>query len=80
MSRSISTRAINPINNWLLVLLACLTLGLAPYTPEPHIVGKLRWALGGAAGMQWIDWGDLLFHAIPWLLLIRLIVLRFRRS
>ena len=37
-------------------LLFCLTLGLAPYTPEPHIVGKLRWLWGGAQGMQALDW------------------------
>ncbi len=80
MSRFTSNSATNPINNWWLILLACLTLGLAPYTPEPHIVGKLRWVIGGAAGMQWIDWGDLLFHAIPWLLLLRLVALRFKRS
>ena len=26
---------------WFLVILACLTLGLAPFYPEPHIVEKL---------------------------------------
>lgn len=51
-------------------LIASLTLGLAPFTPEPHIIGKIRWVAGGAVGMQPIDWGDLLMHGAPWLWLI----------
>ncbi|MBU6341678.1 MAG: hypothetical protein KGS48_09315 [Bacteroidetes bacterium] len=65
-----------PWNDWKLVLLACFTLGLAPFAPEPHIVGKLRWVAGGAIGMQAIDWFDVLLHGTPWILLIRLAVLR----
>ncbi|WP_342663114.1 hypothetical protein [Rudanella lutea] len=38
--------------------------------PEPHLLGKLRWVLGGAVGMQLVDWGDLLMHGAPWLGLI----------
>lgn len=48
-------------------LLASLTLGLAPFVPEPHLFGKLRWVAGGAVGMQLVDWGDLLLHGAPWL-------------
>ena len=51
-------------------LMASLTLGLAPFVPEPHVLGKIRWVLGGAKGMQMIDWGDLLMHGAPWLWLI----------
>ncbi|MFB9296076.1 hypothetical protein [Persicitalea jodogahamensis] len=47
-------------------LIACLTMGLAPFRPEPHILGKLRWVLGGAAGMKLVDWGDFLLHGLPW--------------
>ena len=54
----------------------CLTLGLAPFFPEPHIVGKIRWIAGGANGMQLIDWWDTLLHGFPYLLLIRLGVLK----
>lgn len=61
------------INSWSSVLLICLTLGLAPFVPEPHIWGKLRWVAGGAHGMQFMDWFDLVFHGLPWALLIRLI-------
>lgn len=64
------------INDWRFVLLACLTLGLAPYLPEPHIWGKVRWLAGGAAGMRPMDWFDLLLHGLPWLLLIRLLFIK----
>lgn len=43
-----------------------LMLGLAPFVPEPHLVGKLRWVAGGAAGMGLMDWGDLAMHGAPW--------------
>ena len=57
-------------------LVASLSLGLAPFAPEPHIVGKVRWLMGGAVGMQAIDWGDLLLHGAPWVWLM-VAVLRF---
>jgi len=47
-------------------LFASLTLGLAPFIPEPHLVGKIRWVLGGAHGMKLMDWGDLVMHGAPW--------------
>ena len=47
-------------NDWRLVGMACVTLGLAPFFPEPHIWGKGKWILGGAAGMQPMDWFDTL--------------------
>ncbi len=47
-------------------LVASLTLGLAPFLPEPHVVGKLRWIAGGAVGMAPMDWLDLLMHGAPW--------------
>lgn len=64
------------INTWSFVIIISLTLGLAPFVPEPHIWGKLRWIAGGAKGMQPIDWFDTLLHGLPWLLLIRLIILK----
>ncbi len=66
----------NLINDWKFVLILCLTLGLAPYYPEPHIWGKIKWISGGAVGMQLIDWFDVLLHGIPWVLLIRLLIRR----
>ena len=57
-------------DNWKLWLLASLTLGLAPFVPEPHIWGKLKWIAGGAVDMQAQDWFDALMHGTPWILLI----------
>ena len=59
-------------NQWPLIIIACLTLGLTPYFPEPHIWGKIRWIMGGAKGMQGMDWFDVVLHGTPWVLLIRL--------
>jgi hypothetical protein len=56
--------------DWKVILVGCLTLGLAPFFPEPHILGKLQWIAGGAVGMQPLDWFDTLFHGFPWLLLL----------
>ena len=48
-------------------LLASLTLGLAPFQPEPHVVEKLRWVVErGGVGMAPIDVGDLFLHGAPW--------------
>lgn len=61
----------NPLNNLKLILLLCLTLGLAPYFPEPHLWGKIKWVLGGALGMKPMDYFDFVFHGLPFILLIR---------
>jgi hypothetical protein len=65
-----------PWNDWKLVIMACLLLGLAPFVPEPHLLGKLRWVAGGAIGMQPLDWFDLAWHGLPWVLLLRLLFLK----
>ena len=54
----------------LIPLVACLTLGLAPFSPEPHIMGKLRWILGGGVGMEPMDWFDTMLHGSPFIWLI----------
>ncbi|MEP2772238.1 MAG: hypothetical protein ABJH05_08815 [Fulvivirga sp.] len=59
-----------------IALIASLTLGLAPFYPEPHLVGKLRWLYGGGNGMSSTDYIDLIIHGMPWLLLIIALVLR----
>ena len=64
------------INDPKFVLLACLTIGLTPFFPEPHIWGKLKWVAGGANGMQLIDWLDLMMHGLPWIFLIRIIAIK----
>lgn len=67
------------LDNWKLWLVVSLTLGLAPFFPEPHIVGKLRWLMGGAVGMKPIDWLDLVQHGFPFLLLFRALFIKFRK-
>ena len=64
---------------WVVVILACLTLGLAPFTP-PHIVEKLQMLVQGRLRRP-IDWFDLLLHAAPWaLLVLKAALVVFRRS
>lgn len=53
---------------WSLTIIACLTLGLAPFNP-PHIVEKLQMLSQGRL-VRPLDWFDLAFHSLPWLLLI----------
>ncbi|MFI8603031.1 hypothetical protein ACIGCP_01135 [Cellulophaga baltica] len=64
------------LNSWKLILLACFTLGLAPFFPEPHLWGKLKWIAGGATGMNFQDWFDVLLHGFPFLLSLRLMVVK----
>jgi len=52
---------------WGGVVIACLTLGLAPFTP-PHIVEKLGMLFSGKL-VKPIDWFDLVFHGVPWAVL-----------
>jgi hypothetical protein len=66
--------------NTQLFLIASLLLGLAPFTPEPHIWGKLKWILGGAEGMKVMDWFDFLMHGIPWVLLIFSLLLKLKST
>jgi hypothetical protein len=47
--------------------LVALTLGLAPFTPEPHVWEKLRLLAQGAL-VRPLDWFDLALHGLPWLL------------
>ena len=68
--KSASSKSNALIDQWQLWLLASLTLGLAPFSPEPHLWGKLKWVWGGANGMQLIDYWDLVIHGTPWVLLI----------
>ena len=62
---------------WSLVILACLTLGLAPFTP-PHLWEKLQMLFAGEL-VRPIDWFDMLMHAAPWLLLLLKAIRAFQR-
>jgi len=52
---------------WSLVIIACLTLGLAPFMPEPHIWEKLKMLAAGTL-VKPIDIFDFLMHATPFII------------
>ena len=51
-----------------LVIIMCLSIGLAPFVPEPHVVEKLRMLFSGSLSKP-VDIGDLLMHGSPWIVL-----------
>ena len=64
---------------WLFLVVA-LTLGLAPFVPEPHVWEKLKLLAVGQL-VRPIDIFDLLLHGVPWLLLLaKLVRLLFTRA
>jgi hypothetical protein len=50
------------------LIIVALTLGLAPFSPQPHIVEKLGMLFDGSLTRP-IDIFDLLLHGTPWILL-----------
>ncbi len=79
-------RGIQADVNWidrqplLLFVAIALTLGLAPFVPEPHLVEKLRMLSQGTLTRP-LDIFDLLLHAVPWVLLaIKLIRMARKRA
>lgn len=52
-----------------ILVVLCLTLGLAPFLPEPHIWEKLKMLASGTLTRP-IDIFDMLFHGVPWILLL----------
>jgi len=51
------------------LVILCLTLGLAPFLPEPHLLEKLRMLSSGDLSKP-VDIFDLIMHALPFVLLI----------
>ncbi len=60
--------------NWIdrqplgLFIMIALTLGLAPFVPEPHVWEKLKMLFNGTLTKP-LDIFDLVFHGAPWALL-----------
>jgi hypothetical protein len=54
--------------NWGIIIVICVTLGLAPFNP-PHIVEKISMLIRGNL-VKPLDWFDLFLHGIPWILLL----------
>ena len=63
---------------WTVVVIACASLGLAPFVPVPHVVEKLG-MLFRAQLVRPIDWFDLVMHGAPWALLVGKAVVVVRR-
>ena len=61
------------------IIVLCIALGLAPFFPEPHLIGKIRWLLGDPSTMKIIDWFDLLMHGAPFLALSYLLISDLRK-
>ncbi|MBA3016508.1 MAG: RND transporter [Proteobacteria bacterium] len=53
---------------WSVLVIACLTIGLAPFNP-PHIWEKLQLLAKGQL-VRPVDWFDFFLHGTPWILLI----------
>jgi len=63
-------------NPFLFPVLASLTLGLAPFYPEPHIVKQYYNIVNGTFNEP-IAWLDLAFHGAPWVWLVVVTLLYF---
>ncbi|MBU0728224.1 MAG: RND transporter [Proteobacteria bacterium] len=57
---------------WPLIIILCVTLGLAPFSP-PHIWEKLQMLFKGEL-VRPLDWFDFIMHGTPWLLLVLKII------
>ena len=66
-------RLVDPMPLSLLVVL-CLTIGLAPYMPEPHLLEPLRLLAAGEL-VHAADVFELVLHGTPWVLLILKLIL-----
>lgn len=62
--------------SWPVAIMLALLLGLAPFTPEPHIWEKLKMLMAGDLTRA-IDVFDFLMHGAPWLVLGVKVVRRF---
>ena len=60
-------RLLDAVPLWALVVL-CLTLGLAPFVPEPHVWEKLKMLAAGDL-TRMVDLFDLALHGAPFVLL-----------
>jgi len=54
--------------SWPVIAILLATLGLAPFSPQPHVLEKLAMLFTGTLSRP-IDIFDLLLHGTPWVLL-----------
>lgn len=69
---------INTIRNlpWIVLIIGSLTLGLAPFTPQPHLFEKIQMMVNGQLS-NGVDIFDLFLHGMFPLLLITKAVFTF---
>ena len=51
------------------LIIACLTLGLAPFYPEPHLWHKIKLLMDGNLRRP-LDIFDMFMHGAPWIVLV----------
>lgn len=64
------------VKNIALWAMASVTLGLAPFVPEPHIWKQILNIYHGRLTAS-IDYLDLLMHGAPWILLLTALSLKY---
>ncbi|TKB09322.1 RND transporter [Desulforhopalus sp. IMCC35007] len=64
---------------WSVVLIACATLGLAPYSPEPHLFEKTTLLLRAELRSP-LDIFDFLMHLSPFILLLLKIIFKRKNN
>lgn len=62
-----------------ILLVLCLTLGLAPFVPEPHVWEKIKMLLTGTL-TKGVDIFDLAMHGLPFVLLLLKLFLSLRQK
>ena len=66
-----------------MLIVVAATLGLAPFSPQPHVVEKLAMLFNGTLSKP-IDIFDFLLHGTPWVLLalklVRLAMLQMKET
>ena len=65
------------LSSKLLLGLLAIFFGFMPIT-DPHIIGKIKWVMGGAIDMELLDWFDMFMHGIPLVLGLIVVVLEIR--
>lgn len=61
------------------LIILCLTLGLAPFSPEPHIWEKIKLLAAGELTVP-IDIFDLCMHGLPFVLLFIKVMTKLIRT
>lgn len=62
---------------WLVIIILTITLGLAPYSPQPHIIEKLILLTNGQLSTP-VDIFDFLMHLSPFILLTLKIIISLK--